>query len=130
MTSSAKEYWEGVNADIDGMLGGVPSTGGFSYVSKVDLQGSRSFLAKLGIGKQNGRRRVANALEGGAGIGRITQGLLVEVADAVDAIEPVAKFVAPLQEVIGVRNVFNVGLEGWSPIEGTLYDLIWVQWRI
>ncbi|KAL8294965.1 hypothetical protein RB597_008373 [Gaeumannomyces tritici] len=130
MASSAKEYWEGVNADIDGMLGGVPSTGGFSYVSKVDLQGSRSFLAKLGIGKQNGRRRVANALEGGAGIGRITQGLLVEVADAVDAIEPVAKFVAPLQEVMGVRNVFNVGLEGWSPIEGTLYDLIWVQWCV
>ncbi|KAL8367155.1 hypothetical protein RB599_010245 [Gaeumannomyces hyphopodioides] len=130
MANSAKEYWEGVNADIDGMLGGIPSTGGFSYVSKVDLQGSRSFLAKLGIGKKNGRRRVANALEGGAGIGRITQGLLVEVADAVDGIEPVAKFVAPLQEVTGVRNVFNVGLEDWCPVEGTLYDLIWVQWCV
>lgn len=63
-------------------------------------------------------------------IGRITQGLLVEVADAVDAIEPVAKFVAPLQEVIGVRNVFNVGLEDWCPVEGTFYDLIWVQWCV
>jgi len=52
------------------------------------------------------------------------------VADVVDVIEPVAKFVAPLQEVTGVRNVFNVGLEDWSPAEGTLYDLIWVQWCV
>ena len=62
-----KKYWEGVEADVNGMLGGVPMVGGFAYVSKVDLQGSRSFLAKLGIGSKNGRRRVATALEGGAG---------------------------------------------------------------
>lgn len=67
MSNSAKTYWEGVNADIEGMLGGIPSMSGFSHVSKVDLQGSRSFLAKLGIGKKNDRRTVANALEGGAG---------------------------------------------------------------
>jgi hypothetical protein len=67
MANAAKEYWEGVNADINGMLGGIPSMIGFSHVSKVDLQGSRSFLAKLGIGKKNGRRTVAHALEGGAG---------------------------------------------------------------
>jgi len=63
----AEKYWEGVDADINGMLGGVPSVAGFSHIHKVDLQGSRSFLAKLGIGKKNGRRRVATALEGGAG---------------------------------------------------------------
>jgi len=63
-------------------------------------------------------------------IGRITKALLVEVADAVDVIEPVAKFVAPLQEVAGVRNVFNVGLEDWCPAEGVLYDLIWIQWCV
>jgi protein N-terminal methyltransferase len=61
------KYWEGVDADVDGMLGGIPSVGGYSAISKVDLQGSRSFLAKLGIGSKNGRRRVANALEAGAG---------------------------------------------------------------
>ncbi|KAK0648694.1 alpha-N-methyltransferase NTM1 [Cercophora newfieldiana] len=130
MANPAREYWEGVDADVDGMLGGIPSMVGFSHVSKVDLQGSRSFLAKLGIGKKNGRHVAANALEGGAGIGRVTQGLLVEVADAVDVIEPVAKFIPPLQGVTGVRNVFNVGLEDWSPVEGTLYDLIWIQWCV
>jgi hypothetical protein len=67
-----KKYWEGVEADVNAMLGGVPMVGGFSYVSKVDLQGSRSFLAKLGIGNKNGRRRVAAALEGGAGFVHMT----------------------------------------------------------
>lgn len=62
-----RNYWNGVNADVDGMLGGIPSLEGFSSVSRVDLQGSRSFLAKLGIGRKNGQRRVVNALEGGAG---------------------------------------------------------------
>ncbi len=56
--------------------------------------------------------------------GRVTKGLLLEVADEVDVIEPVTKFVAPLQDVMGVRNVFNVGLEAWHPAEGTYYDLI------
>lgn len=65
--AAGKKYWEGLEADVNAMLGGVPMVGGFFYVSKVDLQGSRSFLAKLGIGSKNGRRRVAAALEGGAG---------------------------------------------------------------
>ncbi len=61
------QYWQEVDADVDGMLGGIPSVSGYSAISKVDLQGSRSFLAKLGIGSKNGRRRVATALEAGAG---------------------------------------------------------------
>jgi len=65
--ADGKRYWEGVSADINGMLGGVPSAGWFPNVSKVDLVGSRSFLAKLGIGARPGKRRVAAALEGGAG---------------------------------------------------------------
>jgi protein N-terminal methyltransferase len=56
-----RRYWEGIDATVNGMLGGIPS------VSRVDLQGSRNFLAKLGIGVKPGQRVVANALEGGAG---------------------------------------------------------------
>lgn len=55
-------YWQGVNADINGMLGGYPQ------VSSVDLQGSRAFLARLGLGNPSkGLRRAKRALEGGAG---------------------------------------------------------------
>lgn len=61
-------YWESINPDDNGMLGG------FAYISKVDLQGSRNFLAKLGIGRVEkegkgvtGLKGVEEALEGGAG---------------------------------------------------------------
>lgn len=43
-------------------------------------------------------------------------------------VEPIARFTEPLKGTKGVRNIFNVGLEDWQPIEGTKYDLIWTQW--
>jgi protein N-terminal methyltransferase len=64
---NALQYWQSTNADTNSMLGGISSLPGFSHVSRVDLQGSRSFLAKLGIGTKNGRHPVVNILEGGAG---------------------------------------------------------------
>ncbi|RYP65721.1 hypothetical protein DL771_008166 [Monosporascus sp. 5C6A] len=127
-TDHGKKYWEAAEADVNSMLGGVPLIKGFSYISRVDLQGSRSFLAKLGIGNKQGRRSVDSVLEGGAGVGRITEGLLLDVAESVDVIEPVAKFTASLQDKHGVRKVFNVGLEEWQPVDGMKYDLIWNQW--
>lgn len=57
----SRKYWEGVEATVNGMLGGFP------HVSRVDLRGSRNFLAKLGIGSKPGQRVAASALEGGAG---------------------------------------------------------------
>lgn len=59
--TDGRAYWADVAASVDGMLGGIPS------VSRADLQGSRAFLAKLGIGRKAGLRRVDRTLEGGAG---------------------------------------------------------------
>ncbi|KAH8676905.1 alpha-N-methyltransferase NTM1 [Ilyonectria robusta] len=123
-----KEHWEGIASDIDGMLGGIPAL--MPSVSRVDLQGSRTFLARLGIGIKSGRKIVPRALEGGAGIGRVTEGLLLQVAEQVDVIEPVAKFTTTLEGKPGVGNIFNVGLEGWQPANGVVYDLIWIQWCV
>ncbi|KAL8414210.1 hypothetical protein RB594_005437 [Gaeumannomyces avenae] len=102
--------------------------GGFPYISKVDLQGSKTFLAKLGIGSKEGLRTVESALDGGAGIGRITKGLLLDIAKNVDVVEPIAKFTATLGEATGVRSISNIGLEEWEPPAGTTYDLVWTQW--
>lgn len=63
-------------------------------------------------------------------IGRVTEGLLLPIAEQVDVIEPVAKFTAALQGKAGVREVFSCGLEEWRPAEGTRYDLIWTQWCV
>ncbi|KAM0425320.1 hypothetical protein ACHAPT_009376 [Fusarium lateritium] len=119
-----KKYWEGIEANVNGMLGGIPS------VTRIDLQGSRTLLARLGIGIKTGRKMVPRALEGGAGIGRVTEGLLLQVAEKVDIIEPVAKFTAALKGKPGVGSIFNVGLEGWRPEDGVKYDLIWTQWCV
>jgi len=51
-------------------------------------------------------------------IGRITQGLLADIADEIDIVEPIAKFTAALQGKPNVKNIFNCGLEEWRPAEG------------
>ena len=66
----------------------------------------------------------------GYSVGRVTCGLLLNVAQTVDVIEPVAKFTAALGGNPGVGKIFNVGLQDWAPDEGDRYDLIWVQWCV
>ena len=62
-------------------------------------------------------------------IGRITEGLLLDVAERVDIVEPIAKFTEALRGKEGVGEIFNVGLENWSPEDRQeRYDLIWNQW--
>ncbi|CEJ91184.1 hypothetical protein VHEMI06914 [[Torrubiella] hemipterigena] len=119
--SAGAQYWEKVDADVNGMLGG------FSSVSAIDLQGSRTFLARFGIGTKGGRKSVTSVVDAGAGIGRVTKNLLLPIAENVDVIEPVAKFTDRLKGIEGVRTVYNVGLEDWKP-ESVVYDFIWTQW--
>lgn len=124
--------------------------GGFAHVSRVDIQGSRNFIAKLRLKPGNsatpttsssssssspssGRPRIADC---GAGIGRITKGLLSTLNDGrvvVDIVEPVAKFTAavaagedfaPLRDAGRIGDVYNVGLEQWEPREAA-YWIIW-----
>ncbi len=62
-------------------------------------------------------------------IGRVTQGLLANVAANIDIVEPVGKFTAQLRGKPGVRRIFNVGLEEWAPAaDAPAYDLVWTQW--
>jgi protein N-terminal methyltransferase len=56
----ARDYWQSIDADVNGMLGGFP------YISKVDLQGSKNFLAKIGVGGK-GKEKVGRAVDCGAG---------------------------------------------------------------
>lgn len=61
-TSEAINYWQGIDADVNGMLGGYP------YVSRVDLQGSRNFVAKLRRARGDVvSRKLDRAVDCGAG---------------------------------------------------------------
>ncbi|KAF4633370.1 hypothetical protein G7Y89_g4744 [Cudoniella acicularis] len=119
-----RQFWQSRDADEDSMIG-ISSV--LPSLSKVDLEGSRSFLAKLGIGSDHGLHAIGYALEGGAGIGRFTRSVLLNVAEQVDVIEPIDKFTENLKGVDGIRNIFNFGLEEWHPAQGVKYDLIWNQ---
>ena len=66
-------------------------------------------------------------------IGRITEGLLLSIAETVDIVEPIAKFSDLLKGKEGIGRIWNIGLEEWSfdggdAHESTKYDLIWNQW--
>ncbi|KAI9166603.1 Alpha N-terminal protein methyltransferase 1 [Paramyrothecium foliicola] len=114
---NARQYWQSTQADLGGMLGGV---NGYPALSKVDLQGSRTFLARLGIGRKSGLRRVSRAVDCGAGV---------------DVVEPIAKFTKGLEGEQGIGRIFNTGLEDWDgggggddDEGGEKYDLVWIQW--
>lgn len=137
------QYWNSVSSDVDGMLGGYPQ------VSRIDLQGSSNFLTKLRRGRSQATKQPLPPMERvadcGAGIGRITKGLLLPVTKRVDIVEPVKKFTDELVQALGngeyagdgegkegtgqVGEVMNLGLQDWRPEHGT-YDLIWNQWCV
>lgn len=103
------QYWEGVEASVDGVLGG------FGHVSRVESLGTRSFLLgilphlsfcapasanvsstqwkKDRIAERGGKGKArTRALDCGAGVGRVTQHSLLPIFDEVHMVEPVAKF--------------------------------------
>lgn len=103
------QYWEGVEASVDGVLGG------FGHVSRVESLGSRSFLLSVlphlsfcapasanvdalqwkkdRIAERGGKGKArTRALDCGAGVGRVTQHSLLPIFDEVHMVEPVAKF--------------------------------------
>ncbi len=119
--------------------------GGFPQISATDLQSSSNFLAKL-IRKRAHSTTPTNpnvqesnllprAADCGAGIGRITLGLLSTFASITDIIEPVQKFTNEITQGAGfaalrssgkIGEIYNFGLEAWMPTHS--YDLFWNQW--
>ncbi|KAL8730670.1 MAG: hypothetical protein Q9181_004578 [Wetmoreana brouardii] len=127
--AEALAYWNSIPATVNGMLGGYPQ------ISRIDLRGSLNFLEKL--------RRLHNSSNGispgplgrgvdcGAGIGRVTAGVLSKVCEVVDVVEPVERFAneargAKMSGEGRLGQIYVTGLQDWLPSEQ--YDLIWNQW--
>lgn len=134
--ADALKYWNSITPTVNGMLGGYPQ------ISRIDLQGSMNFVAKLrrkqvlptGIPKSK-PALLKRVVDCGAGIGRITAGFLVNIAETIDIVEPVVKFTdeiskgssfAQWREQGKIGEIFNVGLEDWTPRQR--YSLVWNQW--
>lgn len=141
----AIHYWKGVDATVDGVLGG------FGSVSQVDTSESRAFLhhvlesQRKRTHERGGRTR---AIDCGAGVGRITEQLLVHVFDDVDLLEPLPHFLDKAKENLAragawddgqqqqgtmrsdghrVNHFFQMGMQDFVP-EEKAYDCIWIQW--
>ncbi|EFX90389.1 hypothetical protein DAPPUDRAFT_299834 [Daphnia pulex] len=119
----AAKYWEQVPPTVDGMLGGLSS------ISDIDLKGSQRFLNSLyQLVECPGKER---ALDGGAGIGRVTQGFLMKNFPVVDLVEQDKQFLDEAEKALEPTNhkgqFFNIGLQKFTP-EACVYDIMWVQW--
>jgi len=121
--TDAADYWASVPATVDGMLGGLSS------ISDIDLKGSQRFLNSIyqAVGHPGKER----ALDGGAGIGRITQGFLMKNFQVVDLVEQDLSFIQEAERLLKPTNhkgqFFNTGLQNFTP-DKEVYDVIWVQW--
>eukprot|EP00897_Mesotaenium_endlicherianum_P002817 jgi/Mesen1/2563/ME000162S01688 len=126
-------YWEGVEASVDGVLGG------YGHVSARDVNESTIFLRDLAL---VWLIFYARKLHGncGAGVGRVTKDFLLHHFDEVDLVEPVEHFLeaarASLATAPGATcrahraaHFFCTPLQDFAPEAGR-YDVVWVQWCI
>ncbi|XP_017978430.1 PREDICTED: alpha N-terminal protein methyltransferase 1 isoform X2 [Theobroma cacao] len=129
-------YWEGVEASVDGVLGG------FGQVNEADVKGSEVFLNTLLHERFDGggRNQHLVALDCGSGIGRITKNLLIRYFNEVDLLEPVSHFLDAARESLSqeyfvssdahkATNFYCVSLQEFTPDAGR-YNVIWIQWCI
>ncbi|XWS17974.1 hypothetical protein CRYUN_Cryun32bG0002500 [Craigia yunnanensis] len=129
-------YWEGVEASVDGVLGG------FGQVNDADIKGSEAFLNTLLHERfaGGGRNQQLVALDCGSGIGRITKNLLIRYFNEVDLLEPVSHFLDAARESLSqeyfvasnmhkATNFYCAPLQEFNPDAGR-YNVIWIQWCI
>lgn len=103
--------------------------GGLSALHGPDVSGSQNFLKTLQTSENV--RSTLNALDCGAGIGRVTKNVLMPVFDTVDMVDLIEELSATSSSYIGtddgVGEKFVEGLQTFEPPERK-YDVIWIQW--
>ena len=134
----AADYWEDEDncpATVNGVLGG------FESLSPGDLDASRTFLQQLQTMQFPGDVVVklggegSTACECGAGIGRVTKGLLLPLGYArCDLVELSPRLLSEAPAYIGDKDThkcrfFCQTLQTFEPPPSS-YDIIWIQWCI
>lgn len=124
-------------ATVDGVLGG------FANLSKRDLEGSRNFIQylissirpELKLTKEENDGLPTHACECGAGIGRVSKGLLFPLGiTQCDLVEPSPRLISAAPDYLGDEysakcRYFCTGLQDFEP-SAQYYDIIWIQWVI
>jgi len=122
----SQHFWQNTDSTVNGMLGGYGS------LSPHDLTSSAQFLKPFIM---SGDLGTGLALDCGAGIGRITSGMLLHIFSNVEMLDTVQAHLDQAQCFMGdelysrVSAQHCVGLEGFKPRE-CVYDVVWIQWVI
>ena len=125
-------YWTSLPPTLDTMLGGFNNT----RLPRVDITGSRTFLAHPLIKKRLLASSYSHAVDCGAGIGRVTKNLLTKLFTKTDLVDPIESFNKDVMEGEYLRvereagklgQVFTMGLQQFTPEKGK-YSIIWNQW--
>lgn len=128
--SSCHDWYDnGCSPTIDGMLGGL------TYVHGQETAWTQRYLRQLA---SRGVIRVgagSEALDCGAGIGRVAHYALKQVVEFVDTIEGTAAYVKASESNFArdsIRNRFCQRLEKFDPalLGSVRYDFVWIQWLI
>lgn len=123
---AANWYEENCPPTVDGVLGG------FASISDMDLAGSKAFLKVLQEQQPSLDWSKGAGCECGAGIGRVTKGLLLDLnVTQVDVVEASERLLCESPEYIGDGaskcRFYCKGLQDWSP-PSRRYSIIWIQW--
>mmetsp|Transcript_5413 Transcript_5413/g.7446 ORF Transcript_5413/g.7446 Transcript_5413/m.7446 type:complete len:309 (-) Transcript_5413:61-987(-) len=137
--SRSSDFWDDEGtcpASVDGMLGG------FASITDIDLDGSKKFLLDLAnirpdlaLDNDDSEETTTCAVECGAGIGRVTKGLLLPLGfGRCDLVESSSRLISAAPSYIGDPGASKcrflcVGLQDFEPKEN-FYDVIWIQWCI
>ena len=121
----ANNYWAGIPPTVDGMLGG------FSHLSDNDVSESRDTILEYFKGP-SARLSPDLALDCGAGIGRVSKRLLLQIFKEVELVEQNPLFLKKAKSYLKayterVVAYHAVGLQDFYPLPDR-YSLIWCQW--
>ena len=124
---AATYYEDNCETTLDGVLGG------FASISDLDLKGSRAFVSALEqLHGPSFRWSLGAACECGAGIGRVTKGLLLSLGvTGCDLVESSSRLISAAPEYIGddasACRFYCSGLQDWEP-QPNKYSIVWIQW--
>ncbi|KAI3434454.1 hypothetical protein D9Q98_002531 [Chlorella vulgaris] len=134
--TAAVDYWDRQEASVDGVLGG------YGHLTSYDVRDSRAFLKKAygaALAEAEAGKRRLVALDCGAGVGRVTEQLLLHHCQEVDLVEPSAHLLDAARQSLSTRgardwprghkavNFYQAGIEQHELEQGR-YDIIWLQW--